>query len=157
MMQKGLVHGIIYIPEDFDARLVRGEQGIISTYADMSSFLYYKCLTMGASLTMLDEMHEIQMERYLASGMDAQAAWQAVQPVLSDESMPYNKPFSYTIFFISPSGTRNREGAAWPRNGILLHLHGYGDAHRASNSMAVPTSSTRRMDGHNGSPGVLCH
>lgn len=101
MMQKGLVHGIIYIPEDFDARLVRGEQGIISTYADMSSFLYYKCLTMGASLTMLDEMHEIQMERYLASGMDAQAAWQAVQPVLSDESMPYNKPFSYTIFFIS--------------------------------------------------------
>ena len=101
MMQKGLVHGIIYIPEDFDARLVRGEQGIISTYADMSSFLYYKCLTMGTSLTMLDEMHEIQMERYLASGMDAQAAWQAVQPVLSEESMPYNKPFSYTIFFIS--------------------------------------------------------
>jgi ABC-2 type transport system permease protein len=33
--------------------------------------------------------------------MDAQAAWQAVQPVLSDESLPYNKPFSYTIFFIS--------------------------------------------------------
>ena len=101
MMRKGMVHGIIYIPEDFDGCLVRGEQGVISTYADMSSFLYYKCLTMGTSLTMLDEMHQIQMERYLASGMDAQAAWQAVQPVLSDESMPYNKPFSYTIFFIS--------------------------------------------------------
>lgn len=101
LMQKGAVHGIIYVPEDFDSRLVRGEQGVISTYADMSSFLYYKCLTMGTNLTMLDEMHQIQLERYTASGMDAQAAWQAVQPVLSDESLPYNKPFSYTIFFIS--------------------------------------------------------
>ena len=101
LMQKGTVHGIIYVPEDFDSRLVRGEQGVISTYADMSSFLYYKCLTMGTNLTMLDEMHQIQLERYTASGMDAQAAWQAVQPVLSDESLPYNKPFSYTIFFIS--------------------------------------------------------
>lgn len=101
LMQKRTVHGIIYVPGDFDSRLVRGEQGVISTYADMSSFLYYKCLTMGTNLTMLDEMHQIQLERYTASGMDAQAAWQAVQPVLSDESLPYNKPFSYTIFFIS--------------------------------------------------------
>ncbi|MBR1887573.1 MAG: ABC transporter permease, partial [Bacteroidales bacterium] len=80
LMQKGTVHGIIYVPGDFDSRLVRGEQGVISTYADMSSFLYYKCLTMGTNLTMLDEMHQIQLERYTASGMDAQAAWQAVQP-----------------------------------------------------------------------------
>ena len=101
LMQKGTVHGIIYVSGNFDSRLVRGEQGVISTYADMSSFLYYKCLTMGTNLTMLDEMHQIQLERYTASGMDAQAAWQAVQPVLSDESLPYNKPFSYTIFFIS--------------------------------------------------------
>ena len=101
LMQQQKVHGIIYIPSDFDASLVRGEQGHISTYADMSSFLYYKCLTMGTSLVMLDEMHEIQVERYAASGMDAQQAYQAVQPVLSDESMPYNRPFSYTIFFIS--------------------------------------------------------
>ena len=101
LMQQQKVHGIIYIPSDFDASLVRGEQGHISTYADMSSFLYYKCLTMGTSLVMLDEMHEIQLERCAASGMDAQQAYQAVQPVLSDESMPYNRPFSYTIFFIS--------------------------------------------------------
>ena len=101
LMQQQKVHGIIYIPSDFDASLVRGEQGHISTYADMSSFLYYKCLTMGTSLVMLDEMHEIQVERCAASGMDAQQAYQAVQPVLSDESMPYNRPFSYTIFFIS--------------------------------------------------------
>ena len=101
LMQRQKVHGIIYIPADFDKCLVRGEQGHISTYADMSSFLYYKCLTMGTSLTMLDEMHEIQTERYTASGLDGQSAYQQVQPVLSDEQIPYNRPFSYTIFFIS--------------------------------------------------------
>ena len=101
LMQQRVVHGIILVPADFDTRLVRGEQGFISTYADMSSFLYYKCLTMGTSLTMLDEIHQIQTERYTADGEDAQVAYQLTQPVLSDESLPYNKPFSYTIFFIS--------------------------------------------------------
>lgn len=101
LMQQRVVHGIILVPDDFDTRLVRGEQGFISTYADMSSFLYYKCLTMGTSLTMLDEIHQIQTERYTAAGEDAQVAYQLTQPVLSDESLPFNKPFSYTIFFIS--------------------------------------------------------
>ncbi len=136
LMQRQKVHGIIYIPADFDERLVRGEQGHISTYADMSSFLYYKCLTMGTSLTMLDEMHEIQTERYTASGLDGQSTYQLVSPVLSDEQIPYNRPFSYTIFFISAAlllviqqtmfyggsllaGTlreRNRSFAAMPSN-----------------------------------------
>ena len=89
LMQKRVVHGVIYVPADFDTRIVRGEQGVISTYADMSSFLYYKCLTMGTSLTMLDEMHQIQVEHDIP------------QMVVPEENMPYNKPFSYTIFFIS--------------------------------------------------------
>lgn len=91
LMQKGLVHGVILVPADFDTRLTRGEQGVISTYADMSSFLYYKCLTMGTSLTMLDEMHQIQ----------AEMATPLAQPLVPEENMPYNRAFSYTIFFIS--------------------------------------------------------
>ena len=101
LMERRTVHGIVLIPRDFDERLVRGEQATISTYADMSSFLYYKCLTMGTSLTMLDEMHTIQTERYASAGLDAQSTYQLVQPVLSEEEIPYNRPFSYTIFFLS--------------------------------------------------------
>ena len=101
LMQQRKVYGVIYVPSDFDERIVRGEQGVISTYADMSSFLYYKNLTMATSHVMLDEMHVIQTEHYAAAGLDGQSAWQLVQPVLSDENMPYNRPFSYTIFFIS--------------------------------------------------------
>jgi len=101
LMRQRKVHGIVYIPKDFDERLNRLEQGSISTYADMSSFLYYKDLRIASSLVMLDEMHTIQLEHYAADGFTGQEAGELVQPVLSDESVPYNKPFSYTIFFIS--------------------------------------------------------
>ena len=57
------VKGIEMIPSDFGDRIVSGEQGTISTYADMSSFLYYKNLTMGVNMVMLDEMHRIQASR----------------------------------------------------------------------------------------------
>ena len=96
---------------------------------------------MGTSLTMLDEIHQIQTERYAAAGEDGQVAYQLTQPVLYDESMPFNKPFSYTIFFISAAlmlviqqtmfygssllaGTlreQNRSFASMPR-----HLQGLG-------------------------------
>lgn len=101
LLQERKVHGIVYIPHEFDASLARMEQGHISTYCDMSSFLYYKNLRTASSLVMLDEMHKIQVEHYAAAGFDAQSAYELVQPVLSDENVPYNKPFSYTIFFIS--------------------------------------------------------
>ena len=101
LMRQRKVHGIVYIPKDFDERLNRLEQGSISTYADMSSFLYYKDLRIASSLVMLDEMHTIQLEHYAADGFTGQEAGELVQPVLSDESVPYNDPFSYTIFFVS--------------------------------------------------------
>ena len=41
LMKQQKVHGILYIPSDFDMRLEQGEQAMLSTYADMSTFLYY--------------------------------------------------------------------------------------------------------------------
>jgi len=101
LMQEGKVHGIVYFPTDYDERIVRMEQGAVCTYADMSSFLYYKCLTMGSNFVMLDEMHEIQAEHYAAAGYDSEVAAELIQPLDIDGSMPYNRSFSYTIFFIS--------------------------------------------------------
>lgn len=101
LMREGKVHGIIMIPSDFDDNVTCGRQGVISTYADMSSFLYYKDLTTATSLVMLDEMHTIQAEHYAASGFVGEEAQQLIMPVQSSESMPYNRAASYTIFFLS--------------------------------------------------------
>ena len=64
LMEQQKVHGIIYIPSDFDEKLNLMEQATVSTYADMSTFLYYKDLTVATNKVMLDEVHKIQAERY---------------------------------------------------------------------------------------------
>ena len=43
-MQKQAVHGIIYIPADFDTKLNRGEQAHVGVYCDMSVMLIYKAI-----------------------------------------------------------------------------------------------------------------
>jgi len=101
LMQKRKVNGIMYFPEDFGDKLARNETAKLSIYADMSSFLYYKNLLMGANFVMLHEIGDIQMERYQAAGMTEQEAYQLTKPIPYEENLPYNKAFSYLIFFLS--------------------------------------------------------
>ena len=67
----------------------------------MSSFLYYKNLMLGANFVMLDEMEKIKIERYSAGGMSDQEISQLIEAIPYDENNPYNKTFSYSIFFLS--------------------------------------------------------
>ena len=100
LMAAQKVHGIVLIPNDFDTRIVHGEQATVSTYADMSTFLYYKALTIGTNLVMLDEVHTIQTERYAASGFTGQDALQLVEPIQYDDTRLYNPNISFTLFFV---------------------------------------------------------
>ena len=81
LMKQQKVHGILYIPSDFDARLERGEQATLGTYADMSTFLYYKNMTIASNLVMLDEMPASKLVRY-------------------EDTRLYNPNISFTMFFI---------------------------------------------------------
>ena len=44
LVARQAVHGIIYIPSDFDTKLNRGEQAHVSVYTDMSLMLTYKAI-----------------------------------------------------------------------------------------------------------------
>ena len=101
LMQQRRVNGIVMIPADFDHRLASMEQATVSTYGDMSSFLYYKNLTMAVNMVMLSEMHGIQTSRFSAAGLGAQQVSQLVQPLKYEENIPYNRNFSYSLFFLS--------------------------------------------------------
>ena len=101
LLQKRKVNGIVMIPEDFGDKLAHKETAILSIYADMSSFLYYKNLLMGTSFVMLHEIESIQVERYCEAGYTPQEAWQLTKPILYEEKNPYNPAFSYMIFFLS--------------------------------------------------------
>lgn len=88
LMAAQKVHGIVLIPSDFDTRIVHGQQATVSTYADMSTFLYYKALTIGTNLVMLDEVRVIQ---------DAQ---QLEGFISYDDTRLYNPNISFTMFFV---------------------------------------------------------
>lgn len=101
LMQERKVHGIVLFPREYGDNISQVRQATLSTYADMSSFLYYKNLTMGANHVMLNEMGEIEIKRYAASGYTGETAYQLVEAIPYEENMPFNRNFSYTIFFIS--------------------------------------------------------
>jgi len=101
LLQKREVNGIIYIPSDFGRQLNQFSTAVFSIYADMSSFLYYKDLLMSSRFVMLQNVRQIQIDRYSALGMTAQEASQLTKPILYEENNPYNRNFSYSIFLIS--------------------------------------------------------
>lgn len=101
LMRQRKVKGVIYFPEDFGRDIDECRTATLSIYADMSSFLYYKNLMLGANFVMLDEMEKIKIERYSAGGMSDQEIAQLIEAIPYDENNPYNKTFSYSIFFLS--------------------------------------------------------
>lgn len=78
------VHGVLYIPDDYNNKLASLEQAYISLYCDMSSFLYYRAVYLGTNMVMLDDMRDIELRRYSALGMTDGQAKQMVQPILNE-------------------------------------------------------------------------
>lgn len=59
-MQQGEVHGIVFLPSDFDARVGRGEEAVFIAYNTTMTFLYYAALQEAVSGTMLALDDEIR-------------------------------------------------------------------------------------------------
>ena len=69
---KGHIHGVVLIPADFSHKINRKEQATVSTYSDMSSFLYYRTMALGTNFAILEHGHEIKMERVSDAGIVGQ-------------------------------------------------------------------------------------
>lgn len=64
LMKKKEVVGIVYIPEDFDARVGRGEEAIYIMYSTTTAFLYYASMqeaSAGAMLAVNDDVRPGQV------------------------------------------------------------------------------------------------
>ena len=62
MRNKG-AYGSIYIPQEFNDKLIKGEQAHISIFCDMSGLLYYKALLSSCTEVSLDMNKDIQISR----------------------------------------------------------------------------------------------
>lgn len=66
--------GIILIPQTYSSDLALGRQAVVSMYADMEFFLYYKAMVMGAGLVSIEEGNDIQVKRLLNAGLSERQA-----------------------------------------------------------------------------------
>ena len=88
------VYGIIYFPRDYAAQLADPlGKAHISLYCDMSSFLCMKGIYLSCNHVMLDDMRNIQIDRYENMGLDKEFAW----------SLVLDAPYSETALF-TPTG-----------------------------------------------------
>lgn len=95
------VHGIIYFPRDFARQLADPlGQAHISLYCDMSSFLYMKAIYLSCNQVMLEDMRNIQIDRYEQMGMDKEFAWALVQDAPYSETALFTPTGGYGSFLI---------------------------------------------------------
>ncbi len=100
MMKKNEVVGIVYIPDDFESRIGRGEQAVYITYESTTAFLYYMTMleaSSGAMLALGDRCRP-DMAVFLPSGTAAKLA--AVQPIGVVGTALYNHTEGYGSYLI---------------------------------------------------------
>jgi len=100
LFMDGKVHGIVFIPSDYHIKLARMEQATISIFNDMSSFLYYKGLMMATNYTMLDELRQIQINRYNAAGIGGEQAEQLLEAIPGNDVALYNPGGGFASFLL---------------------------------------------------------
>ncbi len=94
------VHGIVYIPADFNKKLNSNEQTTVSIYCDMSSFLYYRALMQASNYSVLDMGKQIQLKRLNAQGITGESATIISEPVSFNGIGLYNGGMGFASFLM---------------------------------------------------------
>lgn len=97
---KGQIHGVLVIPADFSSKIHKKQQAKISTYSDMSSFMYYRTMAMGINFAMLDMNDEIKIERLNSMGKAGREAEIIATPFNYNDEILYNEGMGYSSFLI---------------------------------------------------------
>ncbi|GHU94765.1 membrane protein [Bacteroidia bacterium] len=94
------VHGIVLVPATFADDLARGRQTIVSIYADMGSFIYYRGLVTAATFMGMDYGDKVQVKRLTAAGLPSKQAMAAANPIASSYTPMFNAGSGYGNFLI---------------------------------------------------------
>lgn len=94
------IHGVIYIPKDFSNKIHRTEQATVSIYSDMSSFMYYRAMMLGANFAILEAGNDIKIERMNATGVVGESAEISTKPFAHEGNIIYNEPMGFASFLL---------------------------------------------------------
>ena len=99
---KGDIGGIVYIPNDFENKVLRGEQASISVYSDASYFLIYKQVLSGIYHSVGTFSAGIEVKRMTARGVMEEQALLTRDP-LSLISFPLFNPTGGYATYVVPA------------------------------------------------------
>ena len=94
------VHGVVYIPADFNKRLNSGEQTTVSIYADISSFMYYRIINQACSNCILAMSNQIQVNRLNSNGITGETATILSNPIPYEGTILYNEGAGFASFLM---------------------------------------------------------
>lgn len=100
LMQSAQVYGVLYLPHDFEERLLRGEPSVYPFYAVTDAFLYYEAMER-ANLEVMEAMdgdYRTQLIEFLSLGSLAAVATQS--PVTVVGTALYNPIEGYGVYLI---------------------------------------------------------
>lgn len=97
---KGQIRGVVYIPADYSDKIHKQQQATVSTYSDMSSFLYYRTMALGTNFAILEQGDIIKMERLNAMGISGREAEVAANPMIYKDVILYNEAMGYGSFLL---------------------------------------------------------
>lgn len=100
LMDNHDVRSVFYFPKDFSSRLAELRTARVVVFSDMSSFYFYKAALTGGNAVLIDEMHQIEMERYERAGLGNEEAQIQMQPVVMENSTLFNPTGGYGSFFL---------------------------------------------------------
>ena len=84
----------------FCDKINKQQQATVSTYSDMSSFLYYRTMALGTNFAILEHGDEIKMERLNSMGKVGREAEVAASPFTYKDVILYNEGMGYGSFLI---------------------------------------------------------
>jgi ABC-2 type transport system permease protein len=94
------VHGIVYIPVEFNKKLNSNQQATVSIYCDMSSFLYYRALMQACNYSVLDMGKQVQLKRLNAQGIVGESASIISEPIPFEGIGLYNGGMGFASFLM---------------------------------------------------------
>lgn len=100
-LYKGNIHGIVYIPSDFDKRIEAKDQSSISMFSEMGSFMYYRAMVLAVNYASLDMGEKIKTKRLYDAGVSGYDAEVAAKPLLNESTILYNPGMGFSSFLLT--------------------------------------------------------
>lgn len=100
LMKTGQAAGILYLPDDFEERVSRGEQSVFIMYETTSAFLYYLAMEEASASSMLALNADYRPEMLVFLPRQAGAQLVSAQPIEVVGTALYNPTEGYGTYLI---------------------------------------------------------